>query len=212
MAKNMMFKFFAVAQAKKETCFNSSMKDRARLWHRRYGHLSFNGLNLLQQKVMVRGLPQLGTSHARVCEDCLVGKQQRNLFPQESTWRASQVLELLHADICGPINPLSNSNKRSPTLAVRNICPEEAWSGFKPSVAYFKVFGSIAYVHIPDCKRIKLDDKSKKCVFIGVSEESKAYRLYDPVSKRIIVRRDVVFDEEASWDWEKSHKGSVYEL
>ncbi|GJU26156.1 retrovirus-related pol polyprotein from transposon TNT 1-94 [Tanacetum coccineum] len=98
---------------------------------------------------------------------------------------------------------------RSPTLAVRNICPEEAWSGFKPSVAYFKVFGSIAYVHIPDCKRIKLDDKSKKCVFIGVSEESKAYRLYDLVSKRIIVSRDVVFDEEASWDWEKSHKESV---
>ncbi|GKC06953.1 retrovirus-related pol polyprotein from transposon TNT 1-94 [Tanacetum coccineum] len=111
MAKNMMFKFFAVAQAKKETCFNSSMEDRARLWHRRYGHLSFNGLNLLKQKEMVRGLPHLGTSSS-VCEDCLVGKQQRNPFPQESTWRASQVLELVHADICGPINPLSNSNKR----------------------------------------------------------------------------------------------------
>ncbi|GKD70833.1 hypothetical protein Tco_1324923, partial [Tanacetum coccineum] len=41
------------------------------------------------------------------------------------------------------------------------------------------------------------------------SEESKAYRLYDLVSKRIIVSRDVVFDEEASWDWEKSHKESV---
>ncbi|GKF64417.1 retrovirus-related pol polyprotein from transposon TNT 1-94, partial [Tanacetum coccineum] len=97
----------------------------------------------------------------------------------------------------------------SPTLAVRNICPKEAWSGFKPSVAYFKVFRSIAYVHIPDCKRIKLDDKSKICVFIGVSEESKAYWLYDLVSKRIIVSRDVVFEEEASWDWEKSHKESV---
>nr|GFD09082.1 retrovirus-related Pol polyprotein from transposon TNT 1-94 [Tanacetum cinerariifolium] len=89
------------------------------------------------------------------------------------------------------------------------MCPEEAWSGFKPSLAYFKVFGSIAYVHIPDCKRVKLDDKSKKCVFLGVSEESKAYRLYDPVSNKIIVSRDVVFDEEASWDWEKSHKESV---
>ncbi|GKF57050.1 retrovirus-related pol polyprotein from transposon TNT 1-94, partial [Tanacetum coccineum] len=59
---------------------------------------------------MVRGLPHLGTSSS-VCEDCLVGKQQRNPFPQESTWRASQVFELVHADICGLINPLSNSNK-----------------------------------------------------------------------------------------------------
>nr|GFC49077.1 putative RNA-directed DNA polymerase [Tanacetum cinerariifolium] len=41
------------------------------------------------------------------------------------------------------------------------------------------------------------------------SEESKAYRLYDPVSNKIIVSRDVVFDEEASWDWEKSHKEFV---
>nr|GFC29368.1 hypothetical protein [Tanacetum cinerariifolium] len=89
MAKNRMFKFFAVAQGKKESCFNSSMEDRARLWHRRYGHLSFNGLNLLTQKEMVRGLPLLGRSSS-VCEDCLVGKQQRNPFPQESTWRASQ--------------------------------------------------------------------------------------------------------------------------
>nr|GFA52260.1 retrovirus-related Pol polyprotein from transposon TNT 1-94 [Tanacetum cinerariifolium] len=201
MAKNRMFKFFAVAQGKKESCFNSSMEDRARLWHRRYGHLSFNGLNMLTQKEMVRGLPPLGRSSS-VCEDCLVGKQQRNPFPQESTWRASRVLELVHADICCLINPLSNRNKRQLTapytpqqdgiaerknktimnmvrsmLSVKNMCPEEAWSGFKPSVAYFKVFVSIAYVHIPDYKRVKLDDKSKKCVFLGVSKESKAYRL-----------------------------------
>nr|GFC92918.1 retrovirus-related Pol polyprotein from transposon TNT 1-94 [Tanacetum cinerariifolium] len=78
-----------VAQGKKESCFNSSMEDQARLWHRRYGHLSFNGLNLLTQKEMVRGLPLLGRSSS-VCKDCLVGKQQRNPFPQESTWRASQ--------------------------------------------------------------------------------------------------------------------------
>ncbi|GKA00599.1 retrovirus-related pol polyprotein from transposon TNT 1-94 [Tanacetum coccineum] len=95
---------------------------------------------------------------------------------------------------------------RSPALIVKNKCPEEAWSGFKPSVSYFKVFGSIAHVHILDCKRTKLDDKSKKCVFLGVSEESKAYRLYNPISQNIIVSRDVVFDEDSSWDWEKSHK------
>nr|GFC78773.1 hypothetical protein [Tanacetum cinerariifolium] len=58
-------------------------------------------------------------------------------------------------------------------------------------------------------KELSLMTRAKKCVFLGVSEESKAYRLYDPVSNKIIVSRDVVFDEEASWDWEKSHKESV---
>ena len=59
----------------------------------------------------MRGLPYFDTS-SRICEDCLVGKQQRNPFPRQSTWRASQILELVHADICGPISPISNSNKR----------------------------------------------------------------------------------------------------
>jgi hypothetical protein len=44
-----------------------------------------------------------------------------------------------------------------------------------------------------------LDDKSLKCVLLGVSEVAKAYRLYDPETQRIIVSRDVVFKEEESW-------------
>lgn len=67
------------------------------------------------------------------------------------------------------------------------------WSGRKPNVEYFIIFGCIAYVHISDRGRAKLDEKSHKCVFIGVSEESKAYWLYDPNTKKVIVIRDVVF-------------------
>lgn len=64
---------------------------------------------------------------------------------------------------------------RSPTLVVKNITPEEAWSGLKPSVQKFRVFGCISHVHVPDVKRTKLDDKSSICVLLGYSEESKAY-------------------------------------
>ncbi|KAL6334805.1 hypothetical protein AAG906_021773 [Vitis piasezkii] len=70
--------------------------------------------------------------------------------------------------------------------------------GSKPSLITW-VFGCISHVHIPDSKRTKLDDKSVKCVLLGVSEESKAYRLYDPVSQKIIVSRDVKFEEENNW-------------
>lgn len=35
----------------------------------------------------------------------------------------------------------------------------------------------------------------------GVSVESKGYRLYNPVTKQIIISRDVIFDEENVWDW-----------
>ena len=95
---------------------------------------------------------------------------------------------------------------RSPTLAVKGVTPEEAWSGVKPNVDYFRVFGCIGHVHVPDNKRKKLDDKSFQRVLLGVSEESKTYRLYDPVSKKIVVSRDVVFEEDKCWNWGRSNE------
>jgi transposase InsO family protein len=52
---------------------------------------------------------------------------------------------------------------RSPTVSVKNMTPEECWSGLKPSITHFRVFGCIAHVHIPDNLRKKLDDKSSVC-------------------------------------------------
>jgi len=90
---------------------------------------------------------------------------------------------------------------RSPTFALRDVTPEEAWSGRKPAVDHFKIFGSIAYAHVPEAKRKKLDDRGEKCVFLGVSEASKAYKLFNPLTKKVVTSRDVVFDEERTWDW-----------
>jgi len=53
----------------------------------------------------------------------------------------------------------------------------------------------------PDKKRKKLDDKREKCVFLSVSDQSKAYKLYNPNTKKIVSSRDVVFDEEVFWEW-----------
>lgn len=41
-------------------------------------------------------------------------------------------------------------------------------------------------------------------MLLGVSEETKAYRLYNPITKKIVVSRDVVFEEDEKWDWGKS--------
>jgi glycerol-3-phosphate dehydrogenase len=82
------------------------------------------------------------------------------------------------------VNWIVHVLNRSPTLAVKNMTPEEAWSGIKPLVEHFRVFGCVSHVHVPDVKRTKLEDKSFSCVLLGVSKESKAYRLYDPISKK----------------------------
>lgn len=59
----------------------------------------------------MKGLPHVETC-TKVCENCLVGKQKRESFPKKSTWRASKNLQLIHADICGPITPISITQKR----------------------------------------------------------------------------------------------------
>ncbi|MCO5613295.1 hypothetical protein L7F22_067571 [Adiantum nelumboides] len=59
----------------------------------------------------------------------------------------------------------------TPTTAVHDMTPEETFTGKKPDVSHFKVFGCIAYVHVPDDLRTMLDPKAEKCVFIGYSVE-----------------------------------------
>ena len=89
------------------------------------------------------------------------------------------------------------------------MTPKEAWSAHKPSVEYFKVFGCICYAHVPDETRTKLDNKNMKYIFLGVSEESKAYRVYNPATKRIIVSRDVQFDEGKFWEWNSTTQPEI---
>ena len=61
----------------------------------------------------------------------------------------------------------------------------------------------MAYPHIPDERRKKLDDKSEKCIFIGYSDTTKGYKLYNPVTEKVIISRDVQFFEDEAWDWNK---------
>lgn len=56
-----------------------------------------------------------------------------------------------------------------------NKTPQEAWSGFKPSVNHLRIFGCIAYAHIPKQKTEKLDQKSEKVIFVGYSQGRMQY-------------------------------------
>ena len=70
----------------------------------------------------------------------------------------------------------------------------------KHSVSHFIIFGCVAYSWVLVELRRKLDDKSETCIFIGHSEDSKAYRLYNPISKKMITSRDLIFKEKEAWD------------
>ncbi|GAU47720.1 hypothetical protein TSUD_285070 [Trifolium subterraneum] len=94
-----------------------------------------------------------------------------------------------------------------PTKRLNGITPEECWSKNKPSVKHLRVFGSIAYKHVPDQSRRKLDDKAITMILVGYHSTG-GYKLYDPVNKNVVVSRDVVFDEMKEWDWNMQEKKS----
>ena len=64
---------------------------------------------------------------------------------------------------------------RSPTTAVNGMTPFEALTGDKPCVDILRVFGCLAYVHVPKDERRKFDSKSKRCILLGYGSETKAY-------------------------------------
>ncbi|KAK4395665.1 Retrovirus-related Pol polyprotein from transposon RE2 [Sesamum angolense] len=94
---------------------------------------------------------------------------------------------------------------------VQNMTPIEAWSGKNPSAKHLRVFGSICYVHILTEKRHKLEEKTEKGIFLGYNTQSKGYRIYNLKTKKLIISRDVEFDEDAMWNWdeEKIERQSV---
>ena len=66
-------------------------------------------------------------------------------------------------------------------------------------------------MHVPDASRTRWNAKSQKCVFLGYSEESKGYRLYSPTTKKVIISRDVVFEEHPHQEEEDEGPTSVNE-
>ena len=84
---------------------------------------------------------------------------------------------------------------RSPSLALEDKTPQELWTGKKPSLSHMRVFGCDAYVHVPNEKRTKLDSKSEKCIFIGYKGGLKGYKLWNPVTRKVVCNQDVVFRE-----------------
>jgi hypothetical protein len=92
---------------------------------------------------------------------------------------------------------------RAPTKSLPGKTPYEAFYGRKPNVAHLRTFGCVGHVKKPTPHLTKLEDRSTKMVFIGyeTSAHSKAYRMYDPVAKKVHISRDVVFEEERAWAW-----------
>ena len=84
--------------------------------------------------------------------------------------------------------------------SVKNKVPQQSWTCIIHDVYHLIVFCCVAYAHVPYELRKKLDKKGHKCYFLDYSKDTKAYKLYDPIARKVIISRDVQFVENKSWD------------
>nr|GEY59349.1 zinc finger, CCHC-type [Tanacetum cinerariifolium] len=97
---------------------------------------------------------------------------------------------------------------RVATKALKDSTPYEALKGRKPNMRHLRVFGCKAYVKVTKPHLKKLDDRSRELVYLGTKPRSNAYRLFDPVTKDMIVSRYVKFKEDEGWGWKVSTQDS----
>jgi hypothetical protein len=82
---------------------------------------------------------------------------------------------------------------RAPRAGFDWKTPYELLYGRKPEVSHLHVFGCHAWVLNDNVK--KWDKRSRPTVFVGYEYGSKAYKLWDPATRKIVVSTNVKFDE-----------------
>jgi len=75
--------------------------------------------------------------------------------------------------------------------------PYELWSGKSPVYSNLRVFGCTVYYHV---SKGKLEPRAKKRVFVGYGDGVKGYRTRSPSEKRVILSRNVFFDENSMFN------------
>jgi len=85
---------------------------------------------------------------------------------------------------------------RTPTRSIIGETPYEAWHGKRPSMEHLRVFGCLAFVHIPKEKRKTLDYRATPGILVGYSISNQQYLVYDPLAKALHRSRDVIFRED----------------
>ncbi|GJU75426.1 ribonuclease H-like domain-containing protein [Tanacetum coccineum] len=131
-------------------------KDEAVLWHRRLGHVNFKNINKLVKGNLVRGLPSKTFKLDHSCLACRKGKQHRASCKKIEERTVREPLELLHMDLFGPVS-VESVNRKKYCLVVTD-----------------------------DCNHLgKFDGKSEEGYLLGYSTNSKGFRVYNRVTRKV---------------------------
>ena len=75
------------------------------LWHQRLGHASADAIKSANSLVVGADLSKVSVD---VCEPCIKGKMSRKPFSKHADIKSCRPLELVHTDVCGPMETKSS--------------------------------------------------------------------------------------------------------
>ncbi|KAJ9547247.1 hypothetical protein OSB04_019790 [Centaurea solstitialis] len=198
------------------------------LWHMRLGYVSEKGMVILSKKGLLgagkkikrlrtdNGLEFCSGEFDRFCKDEGIARHRTvRHTPQQNGVAERMNRTLLERVRCvlsnaglprsfwaEALNTVCYLVKRSPATAIDCKTPFEVWSGKPEDYTGLRVFGCPSYYHVSEGK---LEPRSKKGLFMGYGDDVKGYRIWCLDKRKVILSRDVKFDEESML---RSIKGS----
>ncbi|GJX58107.1 retrovirus-related pol polyprotein from transposon TNT 1-94 [Tanacetum coccineum] len=102
---------------------------QAWLWHRRLSHLNFDTINLLSKNDIVNRLPKLKYAKDQLCSSFELGKAKRSTFKTKTVPSVKVRLNLLHMDLCGPMQ-IESMNGKKYILVIVDDYSRYTWTHF----------------------------------------------------------------------------------
>ena len=99
---------------------------------------------------------------------------------------------------------------RVPTKAAVKT-PFELWTGRKPSLKHFHIWGCPAEARPYRPNEKKLDPKTVSSYFIGYSEKSRGFKFYDPTKRSIFETGNAVFFEDVEFGGRNKVRDIIFE-
>nr|GEX72678.1 Gag-Pol polyprotein [Tanacetum cinerariifolium] len=163
------------------------------LWHHKISHLNFGTINELTILDLVDGLLKLKYEKDHLCSASERSKSKKASHPPKLVSSDHSKMELLHMDLCVAIACFTQNRSIIHTRYKKT--PYELLRGQKSDVEYFHVFGSLCYPTNDRDDLGKMKPKVDIGVFIGYSEASRWFQIYNRLTKKIMETIHVKFDE-----------------
>ena len=204
---------------------------KTNLWYKRLAHVNIQQLR--QLSTIADGIDIPSNGKYDFCEACVEAKIQRKPHHPLNEVRSTEPLQLILSDVCGPmqtesiggsryfitfiddhqaVSTASYLRNRMVTTALQSkFTPYQLWFGKKPDLRRIRVFGCVVYSHVWEGNTKKLDKKAHKLRFIGYTETTKNYTVFDEEKRRCYVRHDLIFNENDYGGKEINNSESIEE-